>query len=190
MFVLHFFSCHILSCFAFYLRNHLFYPHIFLLLSWDTFADIFWGWQLKHVGRLLFCLGISKPLSLRTGLVLPYMLGLDVISFSISMSLLFFCVLVFKKKKKNWGRRCGTFFFLLIDFQILHVFLPDILVHCALIKYAYIWLRVYAWYLLMLMIDSYFPHAMKMCTIQGSPKFGGIWWVPNIVYLDPLICTS
>jgi hypothetical protein len=21
-----------------------------------------------------------------------------------------------------------------------------------------------------LMIDSYFPHAMKMCTIQGSPK--------------------
>jgi hypothetical protein len=26
----------------------------------------------------------------------------------------------------------------LIAFQILHVFLPDILVHCALIKYAYI----------------------------------------------------
>jgi hypothetical protein len=31
-----------------------------------------------------------------------------------------------------------NFFFLLIAFQILHVFLPDILVHCALIKYAYI----------------------------------------------------
>jgi hypothetical protein len=30
------------------------------------------------------------------------------------------------------------FFFLLIAFQILHVFLPDISVHCALIKYAYI----------------------------------------------------
>jgi len=28
-------------------------------------------------------------------------------------------------------------FILLIAFQILHVFLPDISVHCALIKYAY-----------------------------------------------------
>jgi hypothetical protein len=34
-------------------------------------------------------------------------------------------------------------FFLLIAFQILHVFLPDILVHCAVIEYAYIYLRVY-----------------------------------------------
>jgi len=29
-------------------------------------------------------------------------------------------------------------FFLSIAFQILYMFLPDILVHCALIKYAYI----------------------------------------------------
>jgi hypothetical protein len=29
-------------------------------------------------------------------------------------------------------------FFLLIAFQILYVFLPNILVHCALIEYAYI----------------------------------------------------
>jgi hypothetical protein len=50
---------------------------------------------------LLFCLGISKPLSLRTSLILPYMLGLEVISFSISMSLLFFYFIVFNKKKKN-----------------------------------------------------------------------------------------
>jgi hypothetical protein len=46
---------------------------------------------------------------MRTGLVLPYMLGLDVISFSISMSLLFFCLLVFNKKKER--RRCGIFIF-------------------------------------------------------------------------------
>jgi hypothetical protein len=76
---------------------------------------------------------------MRTGLVLPYMLGLDVISFSISMSLLFFCLLVFKKKK-NWGEDAEFYFilFLLIASQILHVFLPDISVHCALIEYAYI----------------------------------------------------
>jgi len=30
------------------------------------------------------------------------------------------------------------FFFFLIAFQILYVFLPDVLIHCALIKYAYI----------------------------------------------------
>jgi hypothetical protein len=56
---------------------------------------------------------------MRTGLVLPYMLGLDVISFSISMFLLFFCLICFqqkkkkekKKKKKYWGRRCGALFF-------------------------------------------------------------------------------
>jgi hypothetical protein len=31
-----------------------------------------------------------------------------------------------------------NFIFSLIAFQILYVFLPDILVHCALIEYAYI----------------------------------------------------
>jgi hypothetical protein len=39
------------------------------------------------------------------------MLGLDVISFSISMSLLFFCVLVFKKKKKIGGEDAELYFF-------------------------------------------------------------------------------
>jgi len=71
---------------------------------------------------------------MRTGLALPYMLGLDVISFSISMSLLF---IGFQQKKKI-GEKVRNFFFLLIAFQIMHVFLPDISVHYALIKYAYI----------------------------------------------------
>jgi hypothetical protein len=74
---------------------------------------------------------------MRTGLALPYMLGLDVISFSKSMSLLFLCLLVFNKKKKI-GEKMRNFIFLLIAFQILHVFLSDISVHYALIKYAYI----------------------------------------------------
>jgi len=79
---------------------------------------------------------------MRTSLVLPYMLGLDVISFSISMSLLLFFCLIFqqnnKKKNNNLVEDVELYFFLLIAFQILHVFLPDISVHCALIKYAYI----------------------------------------------------
>jgi hypothetical protein len=74
---------------------------------------------------------------MRTGLAFPYILGLDVISFSKSMSLLFLCLLVFNKKKKI-GEKMRNFIFLLIAFQILHVFLSDISVHYALIKYAYI----------------------------------------------------
>jgi hypothetical protein len=47
---------------------------------------------------------------MRTSLVLPYMLGLDVISFSISMSLLFF-VYYFSTKKKM-GEDAEFYFFL------------------------------------------------------------------------------
>jgi hypothetical protein len=57
----------------------------------------------------------------------------------LSMCLLFFCLLVFNKKKiKIGGEDAELYFFLLIAFQILHVFLPDNSVHCAFIKYAYI----------------------------------------------------
>jgi len=40
-----------------------------------------------------------------------HILGLDVISFSISMSLLFFCVLVFNKKKKKIGGEDAELYF-------------------------------------------------------------------------------
>jgi hypothetical protein len=66
---------------------------------------------------------------MRTGLVLPYMLGLDVFRSNFFYNQK-------KKKKKKLGERMRNFI-LLIAFQILHVFLPDISVHCALIKYAY-----------------------------------------------------
>jgi len=73
----------------------------------------------KHVWRLLFYFGISKPLSMKTGLVLPYMLGLDVISFSISMFLLFFYLILFqkKKKKKKLGEKMRNFIFSLDSFS-------------------------------------------------------------------------
>jgi hydrogenase-4 membrane subunit HyfE len=44
-----------------------------------------------------------------------------------------------KKNKKKLREKIQNFiFFLLITFQILHVFLSDISIHCALIEYAYI----------------------------------------------------
>jgi hypothetical protein len=154
MFALHCLSCHILFMPCILFEEPFILSPIFSLVVLRNICKYFFGgWQLKHVGRLLFCLGISKPLSLRTGLILPYMLGLDVISFSISMSLLFFYLLVFIKKK-NWGEDAEFLFFLLIAFQILYMFLPDISVHCALIEYAYIWLSIYVWYLLSFPVAS------------------------------------
>jgi len=65
------------------------------------------------------------------------MLGLDFISYSISMSFLFFCFIVFnKKKKKKLGEKMQNF--ILMAFQILYALLLDISVYCALIEHAYI----------------------------------------------------
>jgi hypothetical protein len=64
--------------------------------------------------------------------------------FSISMFLSFFCLIFFNIRKKKIGGEDAEFlFFLFIGFQILHAFLPDISIHCALIEYAYTRLRVY-----------------------------------------------
>jgi hypothetical protein len=155
MFALHCLSCHILfmPCILFE-EPFILSPIFSLVFLRNICRYYFWGWQLKHVEQLLSCLGISKPLSLRIGLILPYMLGLDVISFSMTMSFLFFSYCFQQKKKKNWGEDAEFLFIFFIAFQILHLFLPDISVHWALIKYAYIWLRVYAWYLLSFPIVS------------------------------------
>jgi hypothetical protein len=59
------------------------------------------------------------------------------------MSLLFLCFIVFNIKKikiNKLGEKMQIFFFffILIAFHVLYVFLPNILVHGALIEYAYI----------------------------------------------------
>jgi hypothetical protein len=131
-----------LSCLAFLLRNHICFIPMFSLVILRNFCRYLCEWQKKHVGRLLFCLGNSKPLSPRSGLLLPYMLGLDIF-FSRSMFLLFFCLNFFSTWKKNkktkiGGEDANFLFFLLIAFKILHVFLLDISIHCSLIEYAYI----------------------------------------------------
>jgi hypothetical protein len=59
---------------------------------------------------------------MRTCLILPYMLGLDVIYFSISMSLLFLYFIVFKKKKKKLGEKMQFFFFFFSFSDIVCVF--------------------------------------------------------------------
>jgi hypothetical protein len=82
----------------------------------------------------------SEPLSLRTGLILPHMLGFFFFFFPFTVKT---CFYYFYIKKKNGGSRCRILFFLLIAFQILHVFFTDVSIHCALINYAYIWFRVY-----------------------------------------------
>jgi hypothetical protein len=64
---------------------------------------------------MLFYLGNSKPLSLRIGLILPHMLGLDIVSFPHSMCLLFFYfffnIKKIKIKIKKLGGKDTIFFF-------------------------------------------------------------------------------
>jgi len=48
---------------------------------------------------MFFCLDIVKPLSLRSGLLLSYMLGLNCLLLCLSMFLLFFLFYCFQQKK-------------------------------------------------------------------------------------------
>jgi hypothetical protein len=78
--------------------------------------------------RHRFFVLVILNLSLRTGLILPHLLGLDFVSFPRSMPLLFSYIIFFSTYilKKKWGRRCRIlfyfYFFLLIAFQISYVF--------------------------------------------------------------------
>jgi hypothetical protein len=92
----------VISClyFAFSLRNHICFIPMFSLVILKNLCRYLWGWQKKQVGRLLFYLGNSKPLSPRLGLLLPYMLGLDIIYFLHKHVLLFFCLFFFQHKNK------------------------------------------------------------------------------------------
>jgi hypothetical protein len=63
------------------------------------------------------------------------MLCLDICSFPFKHVFVVFPLLFFKEKKL--GEKMQNFIFL-IAFQILYVFLPDILVHCELIEYSFI----------------------------------------------------
>jgi len=126
------------SCLAFCLRNHLFYPHIFSCCL-EKLLHVLSG-DDRESTSLLFCLGNFKPLSLRSVLLLSYMLGLDVISFLHKHVFVVFLFIFFSTiKKKKLGEKMHNFYFIFfIAFQILHVFLPYISVHYALIKYAFI----------------------------------------------------
>jgi hypothetical protein len=78
------------SCLAFCLRNHIF--SIFSLVCLEkNFCRYLKGMKEKACR----CLGISEPLSLKTGLILPHMLGLDIFSFPHSMSLLLLSIFIF-----------------------------------------------------------------------------------------------
>jgi hypothetical protein len=71
---------------------YMFYPHVFSC-NLEKLLQLFMG-MTEKARRLLFCLGNSKPLSLRSGLILPYMLGLEIISF-LHKHFLFFFVFFF-----------------------------------------------------------------------------------------------
>jgi hypothetical protein len=89
---------------------------------------------------LLFCLDIVKPLpEFKFAIILHAWTKLSSSLFNhFFFVFLFYCFQLKEKKKKTGGEEADFFFFLRVAFQIMNVFLPDILVHCALIDYAYI----------------------------------------------------
>jgi hypothetical protein len=145
MFALHWLSYLIYPIFSLHSvwRTTFFIP-IFSLGCFENFLQVH-SRDDRESMSLLFCLDIVKPLSLRSGLLLSYMLGLNYLLLCVSM---FFVVFLFYcfQQKKNGGEDAEFLFFLELLFRYC-VFLSDILVYCALIEYAYIWLRVYVWYL-------------------------------------------
>jgi hypothetical protein len=55
----------------------------------------------KSTSDYYFSILVILNLSLRTGLILPHMLGLDIVSFPHRMSLLFFYLIFFQHKKNK-----------------------------------------------------------------------------------------
>jgi hypothetical protein len=91
MFALHYLSCHILFMPCILFEESYFLSPDFLL---RIFMQVFYGIDGESMS-VLFYLGNSEPLSLRTGLILPHMLRLDIVSFSRSIYLFFFCLIFF-----------------------------------------------------------------------------------------------
>jgi hypothetical protein len=154
---------------------YMFYPHVFSYYL-EKLMQIFMGMTKKHVERLLFCLGNSKPLSLRSGLLLPYMLGLDIISFLKKACFCCFSVLFLKKKKKNWGSRCRILFYFSFDSfsDITCIFAWYLNSLCGdwicLYMIESLYLTSAKFSCCILMLDSCFSHAMKNCALSKAPQ--------------------
>jgi hypothetical protein len=90
-------------------RNHYYFSLYFSYCSWENSIGTIWGWQKKHVRRLLFCIDNFDPFSLRTGLILPHRLGLCLV---FNFDTCFYCFFI---KKKIWGKSCRILFFFSFD---------------------------------------------------------------------------
>jgi hypothetical protein len=70
----------------------------FIFVVFENFLQVHSRDDRESMPLLFFCLDIVKPLSLRSGLLLSYMLGLNCLLLCVSMFLLFFYFIVFNKK--------------------------------------------------------------------------------------------
>jgi hypothetical protein len=141
------------SCLAFCLRNHLFYPHIFSCCLEKFLQIFFWGWQIKHVGWMLFCLGISKPLP-EDRFDFTSHVRIRFCFFSSLHVFVVFLSIFFQQKKKKCGRRCRIFIFSFDSFiDIVCVFAWYLSSLCIDWICLYI-IRVYVWYLLSFPVAS------------------------------------
>jgi len=140
MFALHCLSCHILFMPCIMFEEPFILSLYFSLVSLRIFCRFFFGMTVKSMSGGCFSVLVFLNLP-EDRFALTYMFCLDICSFPFKHV---FVVFVFNfSTKKILGEKMQNFILFYIAFQILYVFLPDNSVHCALIEYAYIWLRVY-----------------------------------------------
>jgi len=147
----------LLAIFCMQTRNQLCFAPYF---SWENFAGTCWGRQKKQVERLFFCIGIIELTHVWSCLAYDFFSILHVF-------------LKKKKKKKKLGRICRIFFSLGIS-VIACVFTWYLNLLCINLLFLdmikNLWLHLLSVFLYIQKLDSFFPLAMKMCTIQDSPK--------------------
>jgi hypothetical protein len=109
--------------FALQFRNHCYLPPI----SLERTLQVLFGEDRKSMSDNCFSVLVIL-------IIHRFDLALQA---SLMMIYLYSMFLLFLIKKKKGEKMQGILFFLFLAYQILHVFLPDILVHYALIDYAF-----------------------------------------------------
>jgi hypothetical protein len=103
---------YLFTCFAFLGTIFVLSP-IFSCCLEEKFLRIFDGDDRKSTSGICFYILVIPNLALRPGLLLPYMLGLDSLSFLHKHVFVVFLSFFFsiKKKKKKLGEKMQNFFF-------------------------------------------------------------------------------
>jgi len=127
--------------------------------SWENIAGTIWGRQKKQVERLFYCIG-NIELTQVWSCLACYMMSFP------------YSILFNNKKKMGWNYRKFFSFSCHIRYcMCFHRYLNSLCINLLFLDMIEsLWLYLPSVFLYMQKLDSFFPHAMKIYTIQDSPK--------------------